>query len=161
MLDGQGADEMMAGYLPYYFVYLRQLLSEKRWGTLIVEVLSSLDVVTKYILLKLRNIGATSSTGKVLKKSFSKKFSSERFLPNQKNLKLRLVEDIFYNSLPSLLRYEDKNSMRFSIEGRVPFLDVDLLKLLFSLPDSAIIQYGWNKKILRDVTKKLLLDTIS
>lgn len=160
LLDGQGADEMMAGYLPYYFVYLRQLLSEKRWGTLIVEVLSSLDVVTKYILLKLRNIGATSSTGKVLKKSFSKKFSSERFLPNQKNLKLRLVEDIFYNSLPSLLRYEDKNSMRFSIEGRVPFLDVDLLRLLFSLPDSAIIQYGWNKKILRDVTKKLLPNTI-
>ncbi len=160
LLDGQGADEMMAGYLPYYFVYLRQLLSEKKWGTVFVEVLSSLDVASKYLVLKLGRGGSGSSTGKVLKKSFSKKFSNEQFRPNQKNLKLRLIEDIFYNSLPSLLRYEDKNSMRFSIEGRVPFLDFNLLRLLFSLPDSAIIQRGWNKKILRDATKKLLPDSI-
>jgi asparagine synthase (glutamine-hydrolysing) len=72
------------------------------------------------------------------------------------NLKLRLIEDTFSNSLPSLLRYEDKNTMRFSLEGRVPFLDKDVVKFLFALDDESIIKAGWNKRILRDATEGLL-----
>ncbi len=50
-----------------------------------------------------------------------------------RNLKKRLVEDLFVGSLPALLRYEDKNTMRFSLEGRVPFLDKEVVKFIFSL----------------------------
>lgn len=160
LLDGQGADEMMAGYLPYYFVYLRQLWTRRNWLTLAVELLSSIDVLVKYAALTLGRMTGEHPMSRILRRQFVGEFSRERFTPVRSNLKLRLIEDIFYNSLPSLLRYEDKNSMRFSIEGRVPFLDVNLMRALFTLPDSAVISRGWNKRILREATKDLLPNLI-
>ena len=85
----------------------------------------------------------------------------ERFEVEQSNLKKRLVQDLFHNSLPSLLRYEDKNTMHFSLEGRVPFLDKEVIKYVFSLSDEAIIKDGWNKRVLRDATRGLLPESIN
>src|SRR5690625_5910051 len=51
--------------------------------------------------------------------------------------------------------------MRFGIEGRVPFVDKELLKFLFSLDESAIIADGWNKRILREAMDGILPDMIS
>lgn len=156
LLDGQGADEMMAGYLPYYFIFLKQLRKEKKNWTLFKEMFSSLDVVLKFSLLKLKLPFGRFRPDSIFNKKFFNKYSGNGFRVVKDNLKFRLIQDVFYNSLPSLLRYEDKNSMRFSIEGRVPFLDINLIKLIFSLPDEAIIKSGWNKKILRDSVKDLL-----
>ncbi|MEK7071053.1 MAG: asparagine synthase-related protein, partial [Patescibacteria group bacterium] len=156
LLDGQGADEMMAGYLPYYFVYLRQLKKQGKWLKLIWESLSSLDVIVKYVALKLNLIIKPFNHLNMMSKKFKTQFRDEKFETINDNLKERLIQDIFENSLQSLLRYEDRNSMRFSIEGRVPFLDKDLLATIFSMPDEAIIKNGWNKRILRDAVKDLL-----
>jgi len=163
LLDGQGADEMLAGYLPYYFVYLKQLFKEKKYLIFFNETFSSLDVLTKYFWLKLLatlNINKNISVNTLLNNKFVEKYKKEQFNITNDNLKERLKEDIFHNSLPSLLRYEDKNTMRFSIEGRVPFLDFNLLKFIFSLSDDAIIKNGWNKNILREAVKGLLPDDI-
>jgi asparagine synthase (glutamine-hydrolysing) len=46
--------------------------------------------------------------------------------------------------------------MRFSIEGRVPFLDTELMRTLWALDDAAILSGGWNKRALRDATVDLL-----
>src|SRR3990167_7298142 len=46
--------------------------------------------------------------------------------------------------------------MKYSLEGRVPFLDFNLLRFIFSLSNEAIIKNGWNKYILRKAVKKLL-----
>ena len=51
--------------------------------------------------------------------------------------------------LPELLRYEDRNSMAFSIESRVPFLDHRLVEMTLALPTSSKISDGWTKHILR------------
>lgn len=164
LLDGQGADEMMAGYLPYYFVYLKQLKKEKKWFQLLTEVWNSRDVLVKYGWLKLlRNLSVKKDVpvSSLLQKTFTAQYRHERFIVADENLKTRLTEDIFRNSLQSLLRYEDRNSMRFSIEGRVPFLDFRLLRYLFSLPNKAIINHGWNKYILRESVKDLLPSIIT
>src|SRR3989339_1954291 len=158
LLDGQGADEMMAGYLPYYFVYLRQLWKTKKYFILLKEITSSRDVISKYIKEKFTK---TVSPAELISYDFAKTFQDEKFKVENDNLKKRLLEDIFKNSLQSLLRYEDKNAMRFSIEGRVPFLDFNLLKYLFSLSDEAIIKDGWNKYILRKATEDLLPELIN
>ena len=84
----------------------------------------------------------------------------EEFVIDNDNLQNRLKEDILKNSLQSLLRYEDRNSMRFSIEGRVPFLDFNLLKLIFSMPSNMIIRNGWNKYILREAGKGIVPEMI-
>jgi asparagine synthase (glutamine-hydrolysing) len=154
LLDGQGADEMMAGYLPYYFVYLRQLRKQGKWGTLLAETASSADILQKYAKLKATSRFSTKvSMSKLLGTDFATRFAAEKYFPIYDDLKRRLVRDIFHDSLPSLLRYEDKNSMRFSVEGRVPFLDFNLIRYIFSLPDEAIIKGGWNKNILRQAMK--------
>ncbi|ADU47559.1 asparagine synthase (glutamine-hydrolyzing) [Intrasporangium calvum] len=163
LLDGQGADEMMAGYIPYYFVYLRQLRAQ---GALraAAELSKSLDVLYRLgrFKLKAKLRGRKSiPTTQLLAKGFVAAHAGERYTVEGSNLKKRLVEDLFVGSLPSLLRYEDKNTMRFSLEGRVPFLDKEVVKYIFSLSDEAIIKDGWNKRILRDATRDLLPESIN
>lgn len=163
IIDGQGADEMMAGYIPYYFVYLKQLLTRRQFGRFLKEFITSYDLIGQYLWAKLNTLlglRRQERMGPMLKTSFTKAYDSETLHVTSDNLKLRLIDDIFRNSLQSLLRYEDRNSMRFSVEGRVPFLDFRLLKHLFSLPDEAIIRNGWNKKALRDAMKSFLPDSI-
>lgn len=163
LLDGQGADEMLAGYLPYYAVYFAQLLKENKLMTLAREMWGARDVVTKFIRMKYEQWTKSAHIIKpesLLTESFTSRFVSEEFLPIKNNLKARLHEDIFKNSLQSLLRYEDRNTMRVSLEGRVPFLDKELIQYIFSLPDRFIIRSGWNKWILRQSVKGKLPDKI-
>ncbi|MEE2569251.1 asparagine synthase (glutamine-hydrolyzing) [Pseudarthrobacter sp. J64] len=164
LLDGQGADEMMAGYIPYYFAYLRQLKAKGDYKTLVREAGQSLDIFYRLGRFRLRSkltAKKTVTMASLLKKDFAGKHRGEKFSNIPDNMKLRLIDDLFHKSLPSLLRYEDKNTMRFSLEGRVPFLDKEVVKFLFSLSDEAIIKGGWNKRILRDATRGLLPEKIS
>ncbi|MFH0772862.1 MAG: asparagine synthase (glutamine-hydrolyzing) [bacterium] len=160
VLDGQGSDEMMAGYLPYYFVYLRQLMERQDIVGIIREVWGGGDIFIKFILQKL-TAKKTVNTKKLLNAEFAEKQKHEYFTIEQKNLKKRLIQDIFSNSLQSLLRYEDKNAMKFSVEGRIPFLDFRLLRFIFKLSDKAIIKNGWNKYILRKATEDILPSVIN
>jgi asparagine synthase (glutamine-hydrolysing) len=163
LLDGQGADEMMAGYLPYYFVYLKQLLKQGKFGTLIAEIAASFDILRKLALQKLTYSSGLKKSIPVrtlLNQTFAQTHADERFTVVPDDLRARLAEDIFGNSLQALLRYEDKNAMRFSIEGRVPFLDFNLVRFIFSLPDEAIIGGGWNKSIMRKAFADILPESI-
>ncbi|HET7397678.1 MAG TPA: asparagine synthase (glutamine-hydrolyzing), partial [Intrasporangium sp.] len=163
LLDGQGADEMMAGYIPYYFVYLRQLRAEGARKAA-AELARSLDVIYRLgrfkLKAKLRGRKDVPTT-QLLAPAFTAAYAGERYTVEGSNLKKRLIEDLFVGSLPSLLRYEDKNTMRFSLEGRVPFLDKEVVKFVFSLSDEAIIKDGWNKRVLRDATRELLPESIN
>ncbi len=163
-LDGQGSDEMMAGYLPYYLVYLKELWKTHSFLQFLKECLTSLDVLIPITVNQLTGILGLKqfiNVDKLLSKRFMESCKDISFSVTNDNLKKRLVEDIFHNSLQSLLRYEDRNAMRFSIEGRVPFLDFNLLKYLFSLSNEAIIKNGWNKYILRQSTDDLLPEIIN
>ena len=63
--------------------------------------------------------------------------------------------------LKSLLRYEDRNSMRFSLEARAPFADdTDLIEYVFRLPASYKIREGWSKSLLRHAVRGLLPEEI-
>ncbi|NYE94302.1 asparagine synthase (glutamine-hydrolyzing) [Psychromicrobium silvestre] len=164
LLDGQGADEMMAGYIPYYLAYLRQLRKHGEYSKLAKEMLSSTDILfrlARFQIFGRLSAKKTLSISSLLQKSFTSKYKDERFSNVPDNLKLRLIDDLFHKSLPSVLRYEDKNTMRFSLEGRVPFLDKEVVKYLFSLSDESIIKGGWNKRVLRDATRGMLPSMIS
>ena len=72
----------------------------------------------------------------------------------------RIKLDITHFSLPSLLRYEDKNSMAFSVESRTPYLDFRLVEYLAALPLQAKIHNGWTKYILRQAMKGVIPEKI-
>jgi asparagine synthase (glutamine-hydrolysing) len=58
--------------------------------------------------------------------------------------------------MPHLLKYEDKNSMKNSIETRLPFIDYEVLETSLSLSNTLKIKDGWTKYILRKTANELL-----
>ena len=72
-----------------------------------------------------------------------------------------LWSDLVSDNLPDLLRYEDRNSMAFSIEARVPFLDHRLAEAALLLPDRLKIAGRYNRKIvLREAMRGIVPDSI-
>jgi asparagine synthase (glutamine-hydrolysing) len=64
-------------------------------------------------------------------------------------------------SLPSLLRYEDRNSMAHSIESRVPFLTRPLAEFAFSLPEEFLMSLdGSGKTVLRAALRGLVPNAV-
>jgi asparagine synthase (glutamine-hydrolysing) len=76
-------------------------------------------------------------------------------------LRETLCRTIVQNTLPGLLRYEDRNSMAFSVESRVPFLTPQLVNFLLSLPEQYIIAPdGTSKAVFRKAMRGLVPDAI-
>src|ERR1019366_7871244 len=78
----------------------------------------------------------------------------------QDDLKKRLLQALTTYSLPSLLRYEDRNSMAHSIESRPPFLDQELVEIVLSFPADGIVRDGWSRWILRESLSGVLPDLV-
>jgi asparagine synthase (glutamine-hydrolysing) len=75
-------------------------------------------------------------------------------------LQANRLSNLWNISLPSLLRYEDKNSMAFSVEARLPFLDHRLVEYIFSIPYDYLIKNGWTKYVLRQSMKSKIPEDI-
>ena len=81
--------------------------------------------------------------------------------PTDELLRAELHRAFTQTSLPMLLRYEDRNSMAFSIESRVPFLTPSLVQFSFSLPEEYLIgSDGVTKTILRKSMRGIVPDQI-
>jgi asparagine synthase (glutamine-hydrolysing) len=76
-------------------------------------------------------------------------------LPLPLKLQDTLVEQTLYSSLPVLLRYEDRNSMAWSIESRVPFMDYRFVEFAMSLPEHLVFPRGTRKYILREAMRPI------
>ena len=160
LLDGQGGDELLAGYVPYQLVYLRQLRREAAYGKLRDEAMDSRDVLWPLAKRRIGQRRKRLPVSRLLRTSFRARVSDPGYGRSQDDLKERLLQDLLTYSLPCLLRYEDRNSMAFSIESRVPYLDQELVDHILSLPDDAIIRDGWSRWILRAALKGTLPERI-
>ena len=160
LLDGQAGDELLAGYVPYHYVYLKQLLRERKYASFAREAWAARDVLKPLIKRRLSQRRKAFDERTLLRPEYL----SSRKPPNdervQADLKKRLLQDLTTYSLPSLLRYEDRNSMAHSIESRIPFLDQELVEWIFRLPPSAIIRDGWSRAILREGLRDALPEKI-
>ncbi len=160
LLDGQGGDELLAGYVPYEAVYLRQLVRERRYADVVREAWAARDVLRPLVARRLAERRRALPIASLIRPEFRAGVTPPRDLRSQDDLKLRLLQDVTTYSLPSLLRYEDRNSMAFSIESRVPYLDPELVEHVLALPPEAIIRDGWSRAILRDSMKGVLPEKI-
>jgi asparagine synthase (glutamine-hydrolysing) len=185
LLDGQGGDELMAGYPRYFSTFAAQLARQGRLLTLLRETaafrttgqsLPFLLATALYIAAPIwiralvKRLTERVRAGRaldVLNPAFKGLFERrpyEHFVQTQSryrgNLAIQLYYDTTLYSLPSLLRYEDKNSMAFSIEARVPFLDYRLVEFLLSLPPEYHIHNGWNKWTLRQGVEGVLPEAV-
>jgi len=72
-----------------------------------------------------------------------------RFAKSIRDPRTMQILEITESNLPMLLRFEDKNSMHFGIETRLPFLDYRFVELALGLPTRTKLNHGWSKWPLR------------
>lgn len=185
LLDGQGGDEILAGYYAYYPHYLRQLRQQSGllttlkagWDVSQVGGAPVRDILWSNAAHKLPwrlqriaekiypprlapGQGGSGLQSWQIQPEFLQRFWERRWRPDgsvdANGLVGVLYKDLTSTNLPKLLRYEDRNSMAFSIETRLPFLDFRVVEKVFSLPLNYRIHKGWSKWILRRSLSELL-----
>jgi asparagine synthase (glutamine-hydrolysing) len=181
LLDGQGGDEVLAGYDYHYGPYLAEVASTRGWRVAWAEARRAHAVTGRPAsfyagllayhalpvpgALRRRAVAAWASHGRVPEGLLAPEGNgraetrSERHRPRRR-LAAERRANLLQTSLPALLRYEDRNSMAFSVEARTPFLDVRLVERALALPASALIREGWTKAILRDAMAGLLPEPV-
>jgi asparagine synthase (glutamine-hydrolysing) len=71
-----------------------------------------------------------------------------------------MLNELFHEATPVSLREDDMNSMKYSIENRSPFLDVNLFDFTNSIPNEHLIQNGYGKYVLREAMNGILNDQV-
>jgi len=176
MLDGQGADELFGGYRSYLAARFVSLLRQARVGAaarLAVGVARMPDVkLTPELALRAlsRTVSRRLASPLLLEPAFLPWMNEAWFRdrgveplprPAMGALPEALSAAFLSTSLPALLRYEDRNSMRYSIESRVPFLDRDFVELVFRLPRAYIIGAdATTKLVFREAMRGIVPDAI-
>lgn len=177
LLDGQGGDELLAGYHHYFREYLtelaKDLLAHKKDLNRVMEVAAVINEVTghdhtalaerairrakrpKILKLFQKDRPGRVKTPEVMNPELARQLSKkdatrmdvDRLFDN--SLSQKLYDDLTRFSIPPLLRYEDRNSMAFSMEARVPFLDYRLVEFCFAMPNRFKIDPPHTKLVLR------------
>ncbi|HEY5969683.1 MAG TPA: asparagine synthase (glutamine-hydrolyzing), partial [Chitinophagaceae bacterium] len=177
LLDGQGADETLAGYHKYYKWYWQELFRKRKlissneliaakelgitekfgWRNRVAALFpefATLFLERHYLLNALRHEDLT--------KDFTQLQSKEAYYITPEIFSLNGV--LYFNTcmhgLEELLRYADRNSMAHGREVRLPFLDHELVEFIFSLPSNFKIRSGWTKWLLRETMKNKLPNEI-
>lgn len=196
LLDGQGGDELLAGYPYFYNTYVGHLLRSGR----LLQALHEFKAYKPYaprafgrdvarsafpeLAALFRKVSGDKGTAGFLE-GFHPRFL-ERMFPDHGGLRDEelfaemfahrdlhrlagnsadpLAEHLFrtisVDLLQSLLYFEDRNSMAFSMESRVPFLDRRLVEFCLGLPADRRLKDGYTKMILRDSMTQLLPDAV-
>lgn len=178
LLDGQGADETLAGYTKYYHWYWQELFRKMKHTRLLQEKLATKKNGNQ-ISWGIKNYAASwfpEMAAKQLSKKLTKQIARNDFLEKKfiyanykeetvvKPAIHNLAEILYYNTfvtgLQDLLRYADRNSMAFGCEVRLPFLNHQLVEFIFSLPSDYKIRNGFTKYLLRKANETNLPQNI-
>ena len=169
LIDGQGADETLAGYNKYIQWYLQQLLFKYKFSTFSKEKKNFKENNIEYNWNAKNYLAAylpNNATFFLERREYNRTINHPDINPDlvkslrgrewegiQKPMISKLNDVLHFNTcisgLQELLRYADKNSMAHGVEVRLPFLNHQLVEFIFSLPANFKIQDGFTKWILR------------
>lgn len=173
LIDGQGGDELFAGYQVFYPTFFKELFWSGRWLLFFKEwrLLANSPTSKKYILKEwfkdvlsylphkvqrgVQNRQKNAIWPYLLQRPKTKR---QRFSTLQGHLGAYCQG----HQLKGLLRWEDRCAMQYSIESRTPFADDhQLMRIARSLPATELIKNGWSKFALRKALNKSLPASIS
>jgi asparagine synthase (glutamine-hydrolysing) len=184
-LDGQGADEMLAGYSGYPGQRLSSLIEMGCFAEAVKFLNAWAQWPDRNYIAAIRMLLGEMTSGSLFK--FLRRFRGQLKIPSWINADVLAMQNIntshprhtpFLNKpgrrlmgelahsltkrgLPSLLRHGDRNSMNFSIESRVPFLTLDMVDLMLSLPEHYLIsKSGETKSVFRAAMRGIVPDEI-
>jgi asparagine synthase (glutamine-hydrolysing) len=179
LLDGQGADELLGGYRVYLGVHLNDLLLTGQWRRLLDELVATPRATDLTYTGVLREWGRAAT---YRLPAAGRRFLRGRLRVGERivrpelqrgggaaggpesgrshDLNTALIRDATVFNLPSLLHYEDRNSMAFSVEARVPFVDYRLAESAAALPAEWKIRHGQSKFILREAMRGVVPEMV-
>jgi asparagine synthase (glutamine-hydrolysing) len=172
LLDGQGADELLAGYAKYFTWYWRELyrndprtLKRELAATSQPDVRETWSWKHRLAAILPGLAGRVQRRSRISRQRANKDLAGDFIqasgnsyydLPAVNGLNEILYYNAMTNGLEELLRYADRNSMAHGVEIRLPFLDHRLAEFLFSLPARFKIRDGWTKWLLRTAAESAL-----
>jgi asparagine synthase (glutamine-hydrolysing) len=181
MLDGQGADEQLAGYHGYFGPHLATLFKSLRWMTLLKEA-KAMRRLHGYSYTKAAAYLASASLPESIKNALRRATGRVEHSPDWLNMdalgckaenpllpigaagadtvQALSIAQLTASNLQMLLHWEDRDSMGHSIESRVPFLDYRLVEFVLGLPDEYKLSGGVTKRVLRAGMSGILPDAI-
>jgi asparagine synthase (glutamine-hydrolysing) len=172
LLDGQGGDETLLGYSQYYPAHCAALWRD---GGLRALWRGARDAIGANERLSIALLAGQCLVGLVPKARYAYYRLRTGYLKDPPVMpdwmakfaaasldirKLQILE-IETTMLPALLRYEDKNSMAYGIETRLPFLDYRLVEQAIALAPQLKIRGGWTKWVLREAMSDILPQNIA
>lgn len=184
VLDGQGADEMLGGYAstaPHFFLelaakgrFLKAMTESWQWSRLQGRPWHSVVPGNRLgsLLARLSSVKGPAGAGPQspwMREDFRRATVGTSLFEQQAYqtawdakapFQSVLRRFFFESNLPALLRFEDRNSMAFSVESRVPFLDHRLVEFAFALPSEIKFRGGYAKRVLRDAMSGLLPEPV-
>lgn len=163
LLDGQGADELLCGYRKSRLYYIAMLRKGKKYFRLLKELVLSVSQVQSSKSIKSMRKSDFNKILRILRKNkkrsnISAEYYNKDFINSTSGYDYDRHDNFQYNdvykiSLPALLRFTDRNSMAFSVESRLPFLDYKFAEYCGSLPISQKLTNGYSKAIMRKALK--------
>jgi asparagine synthase (glutamine-hydrolysing) len=185
-LEGQGADEIFAGYDGYPLSYINSLMENRKYSDILRFILGwtkwprrrAFDGIKTLLSASLPTSIKQSLVELLTEKNipnwiYREKFSDQYILSatpkssirEKDGTRRRLVEqlrfDLTRGGILPLLRHGDRNSMRWSVESRVPFLTIDIVEFVLRLPEDYLLSpNGQTKRIFREAMRGLVPDEI-
>lgn len=173
ILDGQGADEILAGYNKYYHWYWQQLVSTGKWNLLKSEQQAARANGVQagwswknYAAAYMPALAARQLEKKAhqqqrhpfFKADFVQEYAERKTMVKPVVTKLNdiLYHDTMQLGLEELLRYADRNSLAHSREVRLPFLNHQFVEFIFALPAHFKIRDGYTKYFFRKIMEPVL-----
>lgn len=177
MLDGQGADEVLAGYEGFITSYLKSVANNQGHLNAAVDGVRFLRNHPNYLLVRLNREVASrfdwmllftpDARNEIRARQAEVARSGDRslFAQEKEEYKKDPLRDALYKatagtSLPALLAFEDRNSMAFGVESRTPFLDYRFVSFAFSVPTHFHVRSGMRKALLREAMRGIIPETI-
>lgn len=165
LLDGQGADESLAGYLASQGYHCRDLFTQLKWASLANSLWihvhrGGLKSLANMVIPQFCAPDGWLPPSLVEPLSLTQDFATHAAIPPsvasakfKSALHNALYQQLRCSMLPKLLRFADRSSMAFSREVRLPFLDHRLVEYLFAIPESQKIKNTTTKSILRQAMR--------
>jgi asparagine synthase (glutamine-hydrolysing) len=177
VLDGQGGDELFAGYFPYYIPFWSELRSNGESARRKSEMKAYGEGASKYRIREMLKQRTVPSLPPKLQMSIQRNYFPDinylddnlvsEFISNRKQksapktLNEALRSEFVNTRLKGYLKCEDRCSMWHSVESRTPFSeDHHLIEAVFQMPGTMKIRDGVTKYLLREAAAPFIPDTI-
>lgn len=160
LLTGQGADEAFLGYKKFKFWHYKNMLKKGRLDKLAMAgffEMKNSDLFESFSLAEASRY-LPGGTSDLKTKAWGEKLLQVKRTTGRNTSSLRQTQydDLRHYSVPVLLHYEDRLSMAFGAEVRVPFLDKNIVDIGMKLSDDLKIKHGFSKYILRKTFESML-----